>query len=369
MLTILHTESAKRWGGQERRTFAECLVFHKKKGYRIILVVQPESALGKHAKEAGIEVREIEMGNKDIPRAFWRLFFLIVKEKVDIVNTHSSKDSWLASLACRLALRPRLIRTRHVSIHIGTHPFNIVYKLPHKIITCGEAIRERMLRVNRFPPEKVISIPTGVDLDRFDPAKVKSNIRRELGIGENAPLVGTISIIRTEKGFSYLLAAAHQILKVKPETKFLIVGYEPKGNTLAQEVRKQGLEDNIVMPGLREDVPEILAGLDVFVLASLREGVPQGVTQALAMEKPVVATSVGGVPELIKNNETGLLVPPADSKALGKAILELLEDKEKAKTLGANGRRLTKEKCSLEAMVRQIEILYQELLKGPSKAI
>ncbi len=123
------------------------------------------------------------------------------------------------------------------------------------------------------------------------------------------------------------------------------------------------------MPRLREDVPEILASLDVFALSSLREGVPQGVTQALAMERPVVATDVGGVPELVKDNETGLLVPPADSKALARAILELLEDRKKAERLGKNGRRLVEEKFSQETMIEKVETLYQELLKKRKREI
>jgi glycosyltransferase involved in cell wall biosynthesis len=362
MLTILHTESAKRWGGQERRTFAEAVEF-KKRGHRVIIAVQPGSALGKHAREVGIEAREIGMRNRDILKAFFQLFSLIKRERVDIVNTHSSKDSWIASFAACLALRPRLIRTRHVSIPISKHPLNIIYKLPHKIITCGEAIRKRMIEVNRFPPEKIVSIPTGVDVERFNPDRVKENIREELGIDQDTPLVGNISIIRTEKGYPYFLEAAQEILKIKPETRFLIVGHEPKGDTLTQEVRKRGLEDKVIMPGLRKDIPQVLATLDVFVLSSLREGVPQGVTQALAMEKPIVATDVGGVPELIKHNQTGLLVSPANSETLAKAILELLEDREKAKKLGENGRRLVEEKFSQETMIEKIENLYRELLK------
>ncbi len=368
MLTILHTESAKRWGGQERRTFAEAVEF-KKRGHRVILAVQPGSLLGKHAKEVGVEVREIRMKNRDIPKAFFSLFTLIRRERVDIVNTHSSKDSWIASLAARLAHRPILLRTRHVTIPISNHPFNIVYKLSHTIITIGGAIRRDMIEINRFPAEKVVSIPTGVDLDRFSPDKVQGNIRKELGIGQDTPLVGSVSIIRTEKGFPYFLEAAQEILRIRPEVKFLIVGYEPKGDTLAQEVKRRGLSDRVFMPGLREDIPDILARLDVFVLCSLREAFGQAIAQALAIERPVVATNVGGIPELIKHNKTGLLIPPADSKALAKAILELLEDREKAKRLGKNGRRLIEEKFSQETMIDKIENLYRELLKKRKREI
>ncbi|MCK4649022.1 glycosyltransferase [bacterium] len=368
MLTILHTESAKRWGGQERRTFAEAVEF-KKRGYRVILVVQPESALGKHAKEVGIEVREIGMRNRDILKAFFQLFSLIRRERVDIVNTHSPKDSWIASFAARLTFRPILLRTRHITVPISNHPLNIVYKMPHKIITIGGAIRMAMIEVNRLPPEKIVSIPTGVDLERFNPNRVKGNIRKELGIDQDTPLVGSISIIRTEKGYPYFLEAAQEILKVKPETRFLIVGHEPKGDTVAQEVKRRGLNDKVFMPGLREDIPDILAHLDVFVLCSLREAFGQVITQALAMERPVVATNVGGIPELIKNNQTGLLVPPADSKALARAMLELLENREKAERLGRNGRKLIEEKFSQEAMIEKTEDLYRELLKKRRRKI
>ncbi len=368
MLTILHTESAKRWGGQERRTFAEAREF-KKRGYRVILAVQPGSALGKHAKEIGIEVREIEMRNREILRAFFRLFSLIRREKVDIVNTHSSKDSWIASFAARLAHRPILLRTRHVTIPISNHPFNIVYKLPHRIITVSNYVRETMIQKNRIKPEKIISIPTAINLKKFDFKMSGRKVREKLRIDPEVPLVGMIGVIRTEKGHPYFIEAAQRILKVHPKVRFLIVGQEPKGKTIVRRVRELKLEKKILVTGFRPDVPQVLAALDIFTMPSLREALGTALLEALAMKKPVIATRVGGIPEVIIHNQTGLLVPPADSKALARAILELLEDREKAKRLGKNGRRLVEEKFSQETMIERIENLYRELLKKRRKEI
>ncbi len=362
MLTILHTESAKRWGGQERRTFAEAREF-KKRGYRVILAVQPESALGKHAKEIGIEVREIGMGNRDIAKAFFRLLSLIRRERVDIVNTHSSKDSWIASFAARLAHQPILLRTRHVTIPISNHPLNIVYKMPHKIITVSNYLRNTMIQKNRIKPKKIVSIPTAVDLAKFDFNISGKRVREELVINPEVPLVGMIGVIRMEKGHRYFIEAAQRILKIKPEAKFLIIGPEPKGETVIQKVRELKLEKKILVLGLRSDTPQILAALDIFVMPSLREALGTALLEALAMKKAVVATWVGGIPEVIIHNQTGLLVPPADGKALARAILELLENREKAKRLGENGRRLVEEKFSQKSMIEKIEDLYRELLK------
>jgi len=236
--------------------------------------------------------------------------------------------------------------------------------MPHKIISCGEEIRKVMIKDNGLAPEKIVSIPTGVDLRRFDFAIKGSKVRNEWGISPETPLVGIVAIIRSEKGHPYFVEAARRILKAKPETKFLIVGNEPKGDTITRRIKALGLEKEIIMAGLRDDIPEVLAALDIFVLPSLGvEGISQAIAQALAMKKPVVSTRVGGTPEVIIHNQTGLLVPPANAEALSQAILELLDDREKAKRLGENGRRLIEEKISLEIMLNKIEALYRDLLE------
>ncbi|NOX97226.1 MAG: glycosyltransferase family 4 protein [Nitrospirae bacterium] len=362
MITVLHTESAKRWGGQERRTFTEAVEFNKKRGYRVILAVQPGSALGKHAEEAGIEVREIRMRNKDFLAALFKIFSLIRKEKVDIVNSHSSSDSWITSFAARLAGRPILLRTRHVTIPISQHPLNIVYKLPRMIITVSNYVRETMIRENRINPEKIVSIPTSVDLEKFDFRIDGEKIREELGIVPGTPLVGIVGVIRGEKGHQYFIEAAQKILKVKPEVRFVIVGLEPRGETVIQKVRELNLEKKILVIGFRPDIPRILAAIDVLAMPSLREALGTALLEALAMKKAVVATSVGGIPEVIIHNQTGLLVPPADSESLAQNILLLLKDREKAGILGENGRHLIEKKFGLEMMLNKIEALYKDLL-------
>lgn len=361
MITILHTESSRQWGGQEQRILLEAVEL-KKRGYRLIIACRPDSRLLPRAREKGIETREVDMRSAFSPRALIKLISLIHRERVNIVNTHSSKDSWLASLAARLATRAKVIRTRHVSIPIPRHPFNIVYKLPHRIITVSNYVRETMIQKNRIKPEKIVSIPTSVDLGRFDFTIEGAKVRKEWGIEPDTPLVGIIAIIRSEKGHGYFVEAAERLLKVRPEARFLIVGNEPKGNTIARRIKALGLEKEIIMAGLRDDIPQILAAIDIFVMPSLREALGTALLQALAMKKAVVATRVGGIPEVIIHNQTGLLVPPADGEALSRAILELLEDREKARRLGENGRRLIEEKFSLEIMLERMEALYRDLL-------
>ena len=360
MITILHTESSRQWGGQEQRILLEAVEL-KKRGYRIIIVCRPDSRLLPRAREKGIETREVDIRSSFSWRALLKLISLIRRERVNIVNTHSSKDSWLVTAAARLVTRARVIRTRHVSTPISRHPLNFVYRMPHKIVTCGEAIKRAMINDNGFIPGKIVSVPTGVDLKRFDFTIEGSKVRKEWGIESGTPLVGIIGIIRSEKGHTYFVDAAQQVLEVNPEVRFLIVGNEPKGDTIARRIKALGREKEIIMAGLRDDIPEVLAALDIFVLSSLREGVPQGIAQALAMKKPVVATAVGGIPELIEDNRTGLLVPPSDGKSLSGAILKLLNDREKARTLGENGRRLIEEKFSLEIMLKKLELLYKGL--------
>jgi glycosyltransferase involved in cell wall biosynthesis len=227
--TILHTEASSGWGGQEIRTFNESLGM-RDRGHNVLISANPGSRLLEYAAQEGI---------KTIPRVFKRrnainmiLFFkkLIEKEKIDIVNTHSSKDSWLVLPAARIAAnKPIALRTRHLStgIHKGFQNRFLYETLPHAVITTGESIRKQMIDINRFNAHKIVSIPTGVDTDSFNPDRAHHDIREELKLDRSTPLAGSVSVIRSWKGLEYLISALPLILKVIPDAKFIIAGEGP----------------------------------------------------------------------------------------------------------------------------------------------
>lgn len=363
--TILHTEASKGWGGQEIRiiTEADGLI---KRGHRIIIAASPDARIIKQAKARGIEAVPLSMEKFSVLSPIRKLMYIINKYEIDIINTHSSRDSWLASIAARLSFRkPVIIRTRHLSTPISNNPLSrMVYNhLPHKIITTGESIKDNMIERNNFNPDKIVSIPTGINLEIFKAGKTGANIRRTLNIPARAPLIGMVSVLRSWKGHIYLIEAIPEVVKKFPNTRFLIVGDGPYKDVIEEKIKETGIGKYIIMTGHREDIPEMLSAIDFLVFPSYaNEGVPQAVLQAFAMGKTVIASNVGSVSEVVLNNKTGILIPSRNSSVLAKRIIELLKDKDKRKKMSFAGRKLVESGYSIEAMLNKIEKLYNELV-------
>jgi|GEM_PF-445297 len=363
---ILHTESSDGWGGQEMRILMEAEEFSKR-GYKVLLGCYPNSGLMKNAEKRGIRTVPIAIKNYFDFLSIFKIYRLIKKEKIDIVNTHSSKDSWVASFSSKMIGRrkPLLIRTRHLSVPISTHLFNFIYKMPDMIITTCESTRKEMIHTNRVKENQVVTIPTGVVLEKFDIQNNSTDgLKESLGINDKSPIISKIAVLRSWKRHDTFLEAARKIIQEIPEARFLIVGEGPQKKNIAKKIKLLELERNVIMTGYREDIPGILAMSDISVLVSdSAEGVPQAVVQSLAMKKPVIGTNVGGISELIIDGETGILIEPNNPEILAEKILMLLRNKEYAKRLGEAGRKLVEERFSCQMMVEKLEKLYQESLK------
>jgi glycosyltransferase involved in cell wall biosynthesis len=235
--------------------------------------------------------------------------------------------------------------------------------LPHAIITTGEAVKRLFINGHGVDEAKVFSIPTGVEERFFCTPSGSEATRSGLGLSTKDFVVGTVGFIRYEKGLNYFVEAAELVLQQYPDLKFLIVGDGPEERNLKRSITERGLSHSIVLTGFRKDVPEILMMMDIFVLSSREEGLPQTLSQALAMQRPVVATDVGSVSELVRHGCTGLLVPPRDAKALAEGICILRRDRAFRETLGRAGRELIAESYGKESMLDQTENLYARLLK------
>ena len=361
---ILHTEPSLELGGQEFRILAESEGM-KKRGHAVVLAAQADAKITKKARELDIPVEVLDMSRSRYVSLVYDFMRIMKKHDIQIVNTHGSIDSWTASLAGRLStLKPFIVRTRHKSTPISpTIRHRVLYgTLPHAIVTTGETVRQDMISRNRLAGSKIVSIPTGVDLDVYRPMKANGRIREELQTEPQDLVVGTISFLRSYKGVPYFLEAAARVLKSFPSTKFWIVGDGPQRETVNQQVREEGLENQVRLTGFREDIPALLAHMDVFVLASIDgEGIPQGVTQALAMERAAVATKVGGIPEVIHDGKNGYLVDPKNSEQLAEKICRLLSDQELRQEFGKCGRDRIHECYGLETMLDRTEQLYESL--------
>jgi len=358
---VLHTEPAMEWGGQEIRVLNE-VIGMQDRGHHMTLVVQPGSQLERKAKEKGVAVETVVMSRKRWVPLIRDFRHIILRHQPQFINTHGFIDSWTSSIAGRLSNpSPLIIRTRHKSTPVAKTIRNrwLYGTLLHAVITTGDLIRQDLIYRNGLAASDVVSIPTGVDLGIFYPMQANGEIRRELKTQDDDFVVGTIAFLRDYKGVDYFVEAAQLLLSKIPNIKFWIIGSGPEQNQIMNKIENLGLTDRFVMTGFKEEVPKFLAHMDVFVLSSVAaEGIPQALTQAMAMERAVVATKVGGIPEVVQHGSTGLLTNPMDSQGLAENVYALLKDKEYRQRLGRGARQIVECSYSSENMFKQIEALY-----------
>jgi glycosyltransferase involved in cell wall biosynthesis len=359
---ILHTEWSMAWGGQEIRILQEAVAFLNQ-GHQISILAQPGSDLEKRAQEAGIKVFTMLLRNAFDPLAIVKLMRLFKKERFHVVNTHSSVDSWVASLAGKWAGVPVLVRTRHISVPAKTHSLNKVYSLPDVVITTGEQIRQTLIKGYHLPEDHVFSIPTGVDTDRFFPRPPDFTLKKELGLPEDALVITLVALLRSQKRHELVIAAAPAILEKYPQVRFLFVGEGPRRNRIEEELRRHRLEPFFLLTGHRNDIPEILSITDIGLISSEAEGVPQFLLQAMAMARPMVATRVGDIPGIIESGINGLLIPPEDPQALAEAVIRFLDDKACAAQMGQQARELIAGKYTAAQMAKQVYEVYLKVFK------
>ncbi len=366
-LHILHSESATGWGGQEIRIFQESQLLLER-GHRVSLVCQPTSYLCKKSlaiSSPNFNCYPLLMKSTANPFSIVSIFKILKKTKADIIHTHSSIDSWLVGSVAKLSQIP-VIRSRHISIPINNmFPNNLLYsRIPRKIITSGEAISEVVKSVPGVNPGNVKSVSAGVDFRRFDFKINGIKIREELGVNPGQPLIGKIGVIRGWKGYNYLLEAAPIILKKFPDARFVFVGNGPGFEQTKSIAKSLGLEQKLTFLGHRDDIPEIMAGLDIQVLASFAgEGTPQVIPQAFAMKTPLVATRVGSIPEMLGQGKRGILVEPKNSVDLANGIINLIENPGIRNELAEKGYEFCRNELGVDRMIDETITIYEEALK------
>ena len=364
--TILHTESSLGWGGQERRILAEAVAL-RQRGHRLLLGCDPRGELFLRARQQEFPVLSLTFGGWRNLGAVAVLRRFLKKKKVEILNTHSSLDSWVGFLACQfLKERPALVRTRHLSTPVKSNwPTRRLYQGADAIITTGQATKDLLLKGLGVPETRIFSIPTGVSLTEFAPRAAEADLRARLKIPPEAYIFGTVAVLRSWKGHLYLLEALKELLEHGASAFLVVVGEGAYRVVIKEKLTALNLEKWVRLVGYQENVVPWLALMDAVVLASYaHEGVPQALLQAIAMAKPVLGTTVGGLPEVVIPQETGLLVPPKDSQALAQAMGHLMTHPELGRALGRRGRQLVLQKFSLEQMATAVEAVYATVWKG-----
>ena len=301
--------------------------------------------------------------------------YFLKKHKYHIVHTHNSKAGFIGRLAARIAGVPVVIHTVHGFAFHDQEPrwkqllFKNLERLAShmcdRMIFISQPLVDWALKEKIVKRDKIVRIYSGIDLDQFRPVTEddKDKIRKKWNIGHDDAVIGIVSKLWEGKGHEVLIRAFKEIKKEVKEARLVIVGEGPLDGMLHDLGDKLGLTDSILFTGFQSDVSEIIASFDIAVLPSFFEGMGRVLLEAMAMEKPVVASRVGGIPDLVKDRVNGLLTPPGDVEGLTDAIKKLLNDKRLAINMGKEGRKRVTDKFSSDVMVRSINNIYIECLQ------
>lgn len=306
-------------------------------------------------------------------RSFVRLVRRLRRERPAIVHTYLTSANVFGALAARAAGVPHLLTSRR-DTGFGDSPtlsraLTLTSRGATKIVCVSEDVAEVVACRERADRSKLVVIPNGIDLERFSPRGCRLEARRRLGLPDDARVAITVTHITPVKGMDVLAEAAPRILEQLPETWFVVVGDgdEPDEASFRRLLDDRGLRDRFILAGDRTDIPDLLEAADLFVLPSRSEGQPNALIEAMAMGLPIVATRVGGVPELAADGEEALLVPPESPPALASACTSVLASPELGRRLGAAGRDRARRAHDAAVMARQYESLYTDVLGGDTR--
>ncbi len=349
-------------------------------GYETRLVVGRESPregnmLALAASKNVLCERMAGLGREIVPlqdlRALVGLTRLMRRWRPEVVHTHTAKAGLLGRLAARAAGVPTIVHTYHGHVLRGyfspakTALFRWLETrlagAAHALVAVSESVKQDLVALGIAPSEKIRVIPLGLELDRLCGTLPRGVLRREAGIAEEAPLVGMVGRLVPIKDVPTFLRAACLVRAERPETRFALVGDGEERPALERLAGELGLDGAVVFLGWRHDLAPVYGDLDLVVNASRNEGTPVALIEALAASRPVVATRVGGTPDLLGEDERGRLVPAGDPEALARAIVETLTQAEAARRRAQAGRDHVLARHSSQRLVRDVDALYREL--------
>ena len=362
-IKVLHTEWSDGWGGQEIRIISEMIAV-REKGVEVFLACRDHATIKQKAQENNIAVFTLPFsGNADFKTLFG-IKKIIQENQIDIVNTHSGKDTWVGGLAAKLA-GVKFIRTRHLSNPIRSSRTNFINELADYIFTTGESVRLDMINNNRIKPNKIQSIPTGIDADIYDSYNFNRQTCRDLFQFKNDQIViGIIAVLRLFKRHDRFLNMVRNVIDSNPEKKihFVMAGDGPQKENLSNMINNLGLQSHVSMLGHVSNVPELLQALDIFVLTSdSGEGVPQSVMQALLMQTTVVSTNAGSTKDLYCGDNY-ILIDKDSQKGLNEACNKLVNNPDLRNQYASHSRSYVLDNFSKVRMTEKIMKVYSNLM-------
>jgi glycosyltransferase involved in cell wall biosynthesis len=358
----LHIDTARTWRGGQNQVLLTVLGL-RALGHRTMLVAHGEGELRARAEE-GMDLIALTPRTEMDLSAAWRLSRLLRQLRPDVVHAHDPHAVAMAAIALSMAApepRPPLVAARRVDFRLkDTALSRWKYRQVDLFICASELIR-RMLLSDGIPPDRAVTIHEGVDVSRID-AVPPINLHEEFWLPHNAPIVGNVAALVTHKGQRHLIEAAALVVRQVPDARFIIAGDGELRPALERQIHEHHLEKHVVLAGFRPDVLSLHKAFDLFVLSSITEGLGTSLLDAMACGKAIVATAAGGIPEVVADGETGILVPPRDDHALADAIVRLLRDPALRARMGQAGLARVRQRFSAGRMVHETVSAYERVL-------
>jgi glycosyltransferase involved in cell wall biosynthesis len=362
-LSLIQVDAGREWRGGQRQSLLLAREILKK-GYPLSFVVQPNTPLHKKASEQNIPVVPIRFRSEMDIMAALRLTWIMRRKKCDLVHFHDAHSLAVGTYAAAWAKVPLRIISRRVDFPLHTNPLS---KRKYSrdvdlIIAVSEGVKKVLIE-GGIPARSIEVVSSGVDFSPFEVKRKSDYLKKELSFAPDDYLVGIVAHLADHKGHKYLIEATRILKEKAPRIKVIIIGDGPLLMDLTKQAKEIHVEDMVFFLGFREDVPQILASLDLFVLSSYLEGLGSSIMDAMAHRLPVVATRVGGIPEVVIHGKTGLLVPPRRPSSLAKAILTFYHNPPLAARYGQTGYEVVRQKFSAESMAAKIIGIYERLAK------
>ncbi len=362
-LRIVHLESSRNIGGQELRILSqmEWLIDH---GHSVWLLAHPNTPIQKEAAKRGLPSVPVPFRGSFNPKAITCVIRFAKGKSIDIIDCHSTRDAAVAMLAKFTG--KTVIRSQHIGRKLKDDIFHRLMWLKgnHAIIATSKSIREQILKQGLSEPEKVHVVPPGIRMDIFHPKVDGTQVRKAFGVDRAAKLITLVGMIRRDKGQRYLVQAADQIVQAIPNAFFMIVGsatHPEYLEGLRHEISKIQNKGRIILTGFQEHVERFIAASDLIAITSLMEARSLAAMQAFCMKKVVVASDVGGIPEIVHNGKTGFLYPPGNSKKLAEQIIFALSND--VSEITENAYSLAQKYFSFDVMMDKTLSVYRQVVR------
>ena len=366
---ILHLISSSGFLGAEN-VVLELAKESKKAGFWVTVGILENRnnlhmELVKRAKGEGLKVQIFPCKGRFDTRTIPSIRSFINSEQPSILHSHGYKSNFYALAANRgkilWVVTNHLWKRTTFTLKVYAYLDSLLIRRADKVIAVSDEIADEM-KTKGISASKILVIDNGIDLQKFTNQTRNNELRKSFGFNGNHKIIGTVASLTEEKGHIYLIEAALQVIYKYPECRFLIVGDGGQRKFLEGKTADLGLTDKVIFTGSRKDVPEILSMLDAFLLPSLKEGLPMALLEAMAAKVPVIASSVGAIPDVIKDGMNGMLIPPKNSDAIAKVIAIMLSNGDSTKEMAQKAFEKVRDHYSSKQMADKYLAVYKEML-------